>query len=236
MEIIKNLGYVVAGAVFLGLSGTADANLVTNGSFENGSYCGNTNFCTLGAGSTAISGWTISSGSVDWISSNFWPAADGLMSLDMTGSSAGGLTASTSFNTILGREYQLSFAMSGNPDGSPAVKQLAVGITPNGGISNSTGIFPGATIFSYDTAAQGNSRFGDMKWVTHSLNFTGLGVLTSLSFHSLTPGLYGPALDDVAVVEYFRPSASVPEPLTLALALMSFGAIGLRKLRRSVNP
>ncbi len=62
----------------------SDTNLITNGSFENGNYNANPNFMTLGAGATNIDGWTVGSGSIDWILT-YWQASNGRFSLDLSG-------------------------------------------------------------------------------------------------------------------------------------------------------
>src|SRR3984957_5249659 len=75
------------------LSGPASATTPTlqNGSFETGNYVdGGSGFDTLFAGSTDMTGWTVTAGSVDWIST-YWVAADGSRSLDMNGDSPGGV-------------------------------------------------------------------------------------------------------------------------------------------------
>ena len=55
----------------------------TNGSFETGTFDAQA-FDTLSAGSTAITDWTVDSGSVDWVGS-YWTASVGSRSIDLTG-------------------------------------------------------------------------------------------------------------------------------------------------------
>ena len=50
-------------AVVLGTASVAQAATITNGSFETGPNPGG--FTTLGTGNTAITGWTVASGSID---------------------------------------------------------------------------------------------------------------------------------------------------------------------------
>jgi choice-of-anchor C domain-containing protein len=240
MDIKKGVGYLATAVALGAASMSANANLVANGSFESGSYCGNSNFCTLDKGSTVMDDWTIVAGSVDWIN-DYWQAADGSKSLDINGGSAGGFSASTSFATLAGQSYLLSFAMSGNPDGGSELRQIAVGITPNAGVTHSTGTSPHSTIFSFDVSAAGHTR-ANMAWETQSLVFTGLGVPTMLSFFSLNSSAYGAAIDDISVVE-FDPQrgvldsdgVNVPEPATLGLAMLclGMGGAGFARRRRS---
>lgn len=71
-SLITGLTYAV---LALGLYGTAEANLITNGSFEEGAYTGGS-YVTLTTGSTSLTGWSVVSGSIDWIGS-YWQASEG---------------------------------------------------------------------------------------------------------------------------------------------------------------
>jgi choice-of-anchor C domain-containing protein len=159
---------------------------LTNGSFEdNGTYAdGGGGFQTLNAGDTSIDGWTVDSGSVDWIGA-YWTAEDGAMSIDLSGDDPGSL--SQTFATTIGNTYTVSFALSGNPAGEPAVKTLDVSAT-------------GGTPASYTYDTTGND-VTNMNWVQESYSFLATTASTTLSFISTTAGAFGPALDNVAVTE-----------------------------------
>src|SRR5664279_3424060 len=91
----------------------AQANLLTNGSFETGPNPGG--FTNLAAGSTAITGWTVSTpGNIDYVGS-LWVAANGSRSLDLEGSAGtcavptncpGGIEQS--FATTAGTQYTVT--------------------------------------------------------------------------------------------------------------------------------
>jgi choice-of-anchor C domain-containing protein len=175
----------VVGSLVLAGSALAAFAGVTNGSFETGTHSG-APFDTLNAGSTNLTGWTITTGNVDWVNS-YWQAKDGLKSLDMTGTSPGAI--SQTFATTIGKTYVASFALSGNPVGGPAVKTLIVSAT--GGLT---------TTYTFDTGIAANT-LADMKWAAKTYSFQATSASTVLTFTSATAGFYGPALDNVVVTE-----------------------------------
>jgi choice-of-anchor C domain-containing protein len=184
----SGFGIAVGGLAAIALAGASLAFTgLTNGSFETGNYVDNgIGFEQLNAGDISLDGWTVDSGSVDWIGT-YWPAEDGAMSIDMSGSDAG--TISQVFDTTIGNTYTVSFALSGNPAGPPTVKTLDVSAT--GGTTAS---------YSYDTVASGND-LTNMNWTPETYSFLATGASTTLSFISTTLGAYGPAIDNVVVTE-----------------------------------
>ncbi len=99
-----------------------------NGSFETSTANPGSSFVTLGAGSTDIAGWTVGSGSIDYIG-GYWTASDGSKSIDLSGSAAGSIWQT--FDTIAGQTYFIDVMISGNPDGPPPTKTLEVTATGN---------------------------------------------------------------------------------------------------------
>ena len=71
------------------LAAPAGAVTILNGSFEAASLDPGV-FTTLGAGSTAITGWTVGGDSIDYIDS-YWQAADGARSIDLSGNNKGSM-------------------------------------------------------------------------------------------------------------------------------------------------
>jgi choice-of-anchor C domain-containing protein len=171
----------------MSLAGSAFAlTSVTNGSFEDGTFDAQP-FDTLIAGSTAITGWTVDSGSIDWIGT-YWPASNGVRSIDLNGTDSGAI--SQTLTTTIGNTYFVTFDLSGNPEGPPDAKTLTVG---------ATGATPAS--YTYDTALAGNT-VADMKWAPQTYSFLATSSSTMLSFTSTTiGGAYGPALDNVNVTE-----------------------------------
>lgn len=214
---IRNVAgkFLVAACLGLSAIAPANANLVTNGGFEDVVLPTGTSFVTLGAGSPALTGWTIL-GSVDHIR-DYWVPSEGAQSIDLNGFGLVG-TISQTFATTVGQPYELTFDMAGNPDFG-SVKSLLVQIDSV------------AQLFSFDSTGQSH---GAMGWITHSLVFTATDVLTTLMFQSLTfdfPAIppiervfsFGPALDNVAV-------NAVPVPA--AVWLLGSALLGLGMIRR----
>ncbi len=201
------------GCLILLFATAGQAALFTNGSFENGSYdAGLNNYNTLFSGSTAVDGWVVGGGGIDWINA-YWTPADGTKSIDLAGNNPGSI--SQTFDTTVGTLYTVEFAMSGNPDGLPILKALiADAFSPT---------LAGATIEYFNTT--GVTRIGGMDWSTRSFQFLANSPSTTLtfaSFSSTTP--YGAALDNVKVT-------AVPE--AGAMILFASGLVGLIGYRRT---
>jgi choice-of-anchor C domain-containing protein len=187
----------LAAVASLSMAGSAFAfSGITNGSFESGSFTG-APYDEFAAGSTALTGWTIDSGSLESIGS-YWPASDGTRSIDLNGCCQPA-TISQELGTTVGASYVVTFDLSGNPSGGPAVKTLTVGAT--GGSTEA---------MSFDVVAAG-ATLADMKWSTREYSFDATSSTTVLTFSSTTPAGAGPALDNVRITETLPP----PPPPTL---------------------
>jgi len=206
-KLLKKLALVGLLVCLAASTASADmTNLVKNGSFETGQAPGY--FLVLSTGSTAITDWQVVSGSIDYIGT-CWTAAEGSRSIDLSGGSYGALAIATALDTEAGKTYRLSFAMAGNPVGDPSTKSLTVTVA---GISQD---------FTFDTTGKSVTNMG---WTTKELVFTATGS-TSLKFASNVSTCYGPALDDVKVVEV------VPAPAAAMLGMLGLGLIGWVKRR-----
>jgi len=197
----------------------ASAGLVVDGDFAPPPD-GAPSFTTIYSGATigGVGAWTVTQGSVDVIN-GYWEAPPGGgQSLDMQGNSPGAISQTIS-GLVAGQQYLLTFDISGNPDGEPTIKTLAVSL--GGGFAQD---------FSYnDTGTTKTS----MNWATESELFTYSGGSGVLQFQDVSvggPGYYGAVLGDVSLTP-------VPEPATIisgVLMLLPFGASTLRILRKRV--
>ena len=176
------------------------ANLIQNGSFETATVNPGS-FLQLDAVSTAITGWTVSQGTIDYIGTA-WQASEGARSLDLQGLASGGIQQT--FNTTIGETYRVTFDLAGNPFGGSAIKEMRVSA---GGSSAD---------FSFNTTGKSNSNMG---WLSKSWDFTANSTTTTLEFIGLGSGTNGPALDNVSVI-------AVPEPSSM-LGLLGLGVLGI---------
>lgn len=193
--------------------GAASAATVTNGSFEENTF-GGPSFSTLNSvDSTSMPGWTVSSGSVDLIST-YWAAQDGDFSLDMDGNSMGTIIGSIT-DLVVGSAYELSFWLSANIDGNPGQELKSLDAI----VGSTSGSFV------YDSTGLTDVGLG---WTEFKLLFTAANTIEVLTFASTTGGaFYGAALDNVSV-------AAVPLPAGAPLLLAALAGLGLLRRRRNV--
>lgn len=203
-------------ASLLGLlsSSATAANLIVNGSFENGSFVG-PDFTRVSAGENTITGWTVGGNAVDWHdSTSFTSPQDGNflvdLNLDGNGLPSDTGTLSQSFSTIAGNQYQLTFYLAGT-DNFSNPRQVTVDIA---GINQT---FSATT--SPNTA---------LVWEEQTLLFEATSSSTTLTFSSPdSTGFWGPLLDNVSV-------QSTPEPSSV-MALLGIGGLGLLSRRKKEN-
>ena len=210
----------------------ANAAPFQNGSFESGppNPC---NTFNVPAGSTIITGWTVSVGNIDWESAPGcgWQPSDGSNSLDLVGAGAGGIGGiQQTFDTIPGVTYQVLFDLAGNYGASPVIKPLAV--TINGVTTN----------FTFDTTGRSALNMG---WTQKVITFTAAGPSSTINFVSDVSGAggtlnAGAALDNVRIAPLGAAAGAVAVPvdwahLAAALLLLVAGAVVLGLRRRELR-
>ncbi len=169
----------VSAVVTAAAGGECRANLLVNPSFETNSGAGQRS----AVDTTSLPGWRVAANTIDVVS--FWQAADGLFSIDLTGTSLGRLEQD--FATLPGSLYEVRFAMAANTNQTP----------------------PG--IYSLRVSAAGQQQQFDfnrtaslsitnMGYVEQVWQFTAVSPLSTLAFTSLTNTFNGgPVIDNVRV-------------------------------------
>ena len=193
----SSCGAMLAVLVVIALPVTALAGgNVTNGSFENGDFVGSV-FDVLAAGTAnagAITGWSVTSGTVDWVST-YWTSEDGAKSLDMNGSPTSAVastvgTISQTLATTVNNRYVVKFFLAGNPTCGPSTKNLTVRAT-------------GAAAQTYSFTNTSATTQANMGWEAETYSFAALGSSTDLTFAAdpSNTSNCGPALDNVSITE-----------------------------------
>ena len=204
---MKNLIYVLM--LISAGGGLCSGQIVQNGSFELGPTPPYGGLDIMAPDSTTLPDWTVSSGSIDVVGSDYWQPEDGTRSLDMDGISAGTIMQSVSGFTV-GQHYRLSFYMAGNNNLSPVTFHLQASA--------------GATTQTFTFDATGHS-YTNMGWSLRTLDFAADNTTETLTFMSLDPGNAGPTLDNVSIT-------TIPEPGTTSLLGVVAALCWRRKIRR----
>jgi hypothetical protein len=219
-SIVRNLSFC---ALAFALAGSVRASLIVNGSFESGTFVDNTGQDTmnLNVGSTAITGWTVTTAALAWIgpANPFGlTASDGSYFLDLSGyhdnQPYGGVAASTAITTVIGQQYKVAFDLGSDVTYDTVSPSIQVSLNGN----------PSDTF----TASPLGSAMN--RWETFDFVFTATSASTTISFDGVgADNQKYIGLDNVDV-------EAVPEPATVIaglLLLLPFGASALRIIRNS---
>src|SRR5690242_9774113 len=147
------------GWVFTGSSATS---LLVNGNFELGTNPGINTQINSG-NSTALTGWTVRSGNIDYIGTR-WVAGDGVRCIELNGTTEG-IISQTVTGLRVGQSYRLTFQMAVNPEAPPPTTDLSVRI---GSFNSQFSMTNGGTI-------------NDLGWEPKALEFVAAGTSAELS-------------------------------------------------------
>ena len=195
--------FAATGLMFAATASQA-ANLILDGDFNNS----NATFVDVTSGHS-IGPWHVTAGSVDLIG-GYWQSPSGPNasasgtngSIDLNGTGPG--TISQSFATQVGKEYAVTFDLSGNPDGGPPTKMVKVVVGSGGGVD------------PFPTAIASRSN---MNYLPEEVDFTATGTTTTLKFEGDNPTSFGAVIGDVSVT-------AIPEPAMWATLLLGVGVVG----------
>jgi choice-of-anchor C domain-containing protein len=178
---------------------TSFPSLIENGDFEIGTDPGPSFITAFSGDTTTIPGWAVVAGSVDYIGGT-WPPSHGARSIDLSGQTAGNIQ--TAVTTKVGTLYRVTFDMAGNPaeppDNPNPVKTMRV--TAAALSDPSTPLATALRTFD-TTGITWPLPLTGMGWVQQTFDFIATETTTILTFKSLMNSAYGPALDNVRVIE-----------------------------------
>jgi len=215
---------IVLGIAALCMALNSHANLLVNGSFENGNFVpSEPGSMLLSAGATDITGWTVIGGGLAWdgpTNPYNLTASDGNYFLDLTGdydaAPYGGVQQTIA--TTIGGQYELTFDIGTSTtydSNEGSVPLIPVSVLATAGSSSQ--------LFTTTTPT------GINQWESFSYDFTATSASTLISLQGqATENIQYIGLDNVSV-------QLVPEPGTLALFAGSglFALIGWRRSRKA---
>ncbi|HZM79867.1 MAG TPA: DUF642 domain-containing protein [Candidatus Limnocylindrales bacterium] len=184
-------------------------SLLKNSGFEEPALARGASYQTLTAGKQpSPTGWALKKGSIDIVASGSATAATGGQFIDLNGNdtTAGVGTITQEVAVKSGHGYRLSFQMAGNPNGAPQVKTVQVSL----GDQQQT--------FTFDTKGHTNA---DLGWITHTMQYCGSASTVTVAFTSLTEGIRGPNLDNVALTETGESCGAFPVWLFVVIGLVA---------------
>jgi hypothetical protein len=164
---------------------------------------------------THFGGWVVESGNIHITSHYRWNILEGLQGVDMNGNTNG--TIYQDISTLPGHRYQLSFLMAGDASKKVPVKTMDLWW------GSASGPLTNMGTFTFDTTGQ---ELTNLQWARYVV--TNLVADTSISrvrFESTTTNVWGPALDDVNMVDMNSTNADLT--ITLDNGVCNLGVLGV---------
>ncbi len=216
-QLIKSVTVVILFWVTL----PAQANLITNGSFETPTLTPGSDYVIATVGGSTIPGWSVVGPTglhvaivealydlPDSAGINF-AAADGVQWIDLAGAGANTYEGLLQSFSLTPDTYSLSFYIGNVVDPASGLgTQSAVDLLING-----------IQVQSFANSGSGGTG---INWQKFTYEFSGSG-LTTIEFRNLdgaTDNLNG--LDNVVLAAVQQPTTAVPEPSTIALLIAGF--------------
>eukprot|EP01018_Ginkgo_biloba_P032947 Gb_25562 [translate_table: standard] len=204
---------------------TDPSNLLENGSFELGNYDNsstNSDYEIVFSPSSAISGWFLQNGSVDWAKGRWQSSTDGSFScIDLSGGGPGQIT--TTFKTTANTTYTVLLDAAANPDASnPVTGTFSLSLqtvvssrrnrTNSSSVSTSSSLIVlNSSIISVNGRGYSPQKVGwRTSWVIFHTSDAGY---VNLTLASQINGFYGPLIDHVRVYKGIHHPSSLPAPV-----------------------
>jgi hypothetical protein len=164
---------------------------------------------------TNFDGWVVESGNIQITSHYRWNVDDGIQAVDMNGNTNGIIYQD--IPTILGHEYQASFLMAGDVSAGSILKTLNLWWGPTGGSLTNAGAY------TYDSTGQ---TLTNLQWIRYTVsNLVASTTSSRIRFESTTAQKWGPAIDDVSIVDMNSTNADLT--ITLSNHVCALEVVGV---------
>ena len=223
MKVFVSLA-VASMALYTGSA--ARANLLINGSLESAIPAvqpDNLVYASPVTTPTALTGWTIDSGTIDIVPNSYFRSSDGNWSVDMVGTPGIG-SISQQVATVALNEYTLTFDLSFNPErGITLNERSATKILRVEAIGAD-----GTTVLEFEDylGTRGSRTNSNMQYSERTFTFTADGAFTTIRLRAMPPlflpagatpeTIYtGPVVDNLDLV--LGGGGVIPEPASIGI-------------------